>query len=39
MITHLVFGIVAGIVIVTAIGILVWSSAVFAAVINDAFKD
>jgi len=38
MIEHLVFGIVTGIVIVTTIGIIVWSSAAFAAIINDAFR-
>jgi len=38
MIEHLVFGIVAGVVVVTAIAIIVWSCAAFAAVINDFFR-
>jgi len=38
MLEHLIFGIVVGITIVTAIGIAVWVSAAFAAVINDAFR-
>ena len=38
MLEHLVFGIVAGIVVVTSIAIIVWSCAAFAAVINDFFR-
>jgi len=38
MIEHLVFGIVIGITVVTAIAITVWSCAAFAAVINDFFR-
>jgi len=38
MLEHLVFGIVAGIVVVASIAIIAWSCAAFAAVINDFFR-